>query len=57
MRPDPAETILALAVAERNTSGAAVQHLGQRRQAFPATGRLRTMAHRPLQLSGLISAR
>jgi hypothetical protein len=57
MRPDPAETILALAAAERNTSGAAAQHLGPRQQALPATGHLRTMAPRPLQLSGLISAR
>jgi hypothetical protein len=30
MRPDPAETILALAAVERNTSGAAAPHLGQR---------------------------
>jgi hypothetical protein len=57
MRPDPAETTPALAAAERNTSGAAAQHLGQRRQAFLATGRLRTRTPRPLQLSGLISAR
>ena len=57
MRPNPAETILALAAAERNTSGAAAQHLGQREQGFPATGSLRTMGPWPLQLSGLISAR
>jgi hypothetical protein len=57
MRPDPAGTTPALAAAERSTSGAAAQHLGQRQQAFPATGRLRTMAPRPLQLSGLTSAR
>jgi hypothetical protein len=57
MRPDPAETILALAAAERNTSGAAAQHLGQRQRAFPTRGPRRTMAPRPLRLSGLISAR